>query len=467
MVQASLAPTPRTLGPLARVALAAAAAAALVTGALNVRPWFDPSGGAIAPVTSSAVAALVGAGERPATALDAQIAALQQTLRDGGGADKGRASVMLAQMYLQKVRETGDPSYYPKVEALFQQALAIKQDDAMAMIGLGTLALARHQFADALVWGERAKSFAPASVPVYGVIGDALIELGRYDEAVTAAQTMVDLRPDLRSYARVSYLRELMGDRAGAIAAMEQAAIAGSSYPENVAWVQVQLGNLRFEGGDVAGAARAYDAALAAVPGYALGIAGQGKIAAAEGELGRAASLYSQAVRTIPLPEFLTAYGDVLTAWGRPAEAATQFALVSAIQQIYAASGVDTDLELALFTADYGNAADWPSAVTRARAVAAARPSIVAYDVLAWTLYKTGDFEGAAAASEQALRLGTRNALMEFHAGMIAAARADRERAIALLDGALTLNPHFSVRYAPVARETLAQLRAGDEEVAR
>jgi tetratricopeptide (TPR) repeat protein len=450
---------------LLRIAVAVVAAVVLVSGALNVRPMLDSAASAVdaQPAGPSAVDELAGIPERPQTALDERIQSLQETLRDGASYEQARASTLLGQAYLQKARETGDPAYYPKAETLFGQALDADAEEVEALVGLGTLALARHQFRDALAWGEQAVAASPYHAPGYGVVGDAQIELGRYDEAIATIQQMVDLRPDLSSYSRVSYIRELMGDREGALTAMEQAATAGSGYPENIAWVRVQLGHLRFDGGDLAGAEHEYLTALAALPDYAPAVAGQARIAAAQGDLDRAADLYAQAVRTIPLPEFVVAYGDVLMAAGDPDEAAAQYALVAAIQQINASNGVDTDLELALFTADHGTAEELAGAVEQARAAVAARPSVVAWDVLAWTLYRNGDLDGAAEASEQALRLGTRAALMQFHAGMIAAARGQRADAIDHLESALALNPHFSVRYAPEARATLEQLRA--EEV--
>ena len=462
MTRTSPHPKTQAVGPFPRLLIAVLAAVALISGVLNIRPLLESvsGAGAFAPAGPSAIEALIGAPERPQTGLDSRIRSLQETLRGDDERAMGPAATMLGQAYLQKARETGDPGYYPKAEALFQQALASDGDDVDAIVGLGTLALARHQFAVALDWGEQARALAPYHAAAYGVIGDAQVELGRYDEAIETVQAMVDLRPDLSSYSRVSYLRELMGDREGALVAMEQAATAGSGYVENVAWVRVQLGNLRFDGGDLAGAASEYAAALAALPGYAPGLAGQARVAAAGGDLDRAAELYAKAVRTIPLPEYVVAYGDVLTAAGRQDEAAAQYALVAAIQQLYAANGVDTDLELALYTADHGRPEDVPGAVQQARAQVDVRPSIVAWDVLAWTLYRSGDLDGAAEASKEALRLGTRNALMQFHAGMIAAARGETAQAITFLETALELNPHFSVRYAPEARATLERLRA-------
>src|SRR5215204_457665 len=244
----------QAVGPFPRLLIAVLAAVALISGVLNIRPLFESvsGAGAIAPSGASPIEALVGAPERPqTTGLDNRIQSLQETLRGDDERAMGPAATMLGQAYLQKARETGDPGYYPKAEALFQQALASDGDDVDAIVGLGTLALARHQFSGALDWGEQARALAPYHAAAYGVIGDAQVELGRYDEAIETVQAMIDLRPDLSSYSRVSYLRELMGDREGALVAMKQAATAGSAYVENVAWARVQLGNLRFDGGDL------------------------------------------------------------------------------------------------------------------------------------------------------------------------------------------------------------------------
>jgi tetratricopeptide (TPR) repeat protein len=268
---------------------------------------------------------------------------------------------------------------------------------------------------------------------------------------------MVDLRPDLASFARVSYLRELTGDTPGAIDAMGRAAAAGAARAENVAWTQVQLGNLAFNSGDLDGAEADYNASLVTLEDYVYGIAGLGRVAAARGDYPTAIQHYSDATKRMPLPEFVIALGEVYQASGQPAEAAKQYDLVQAMIQLYAQNGVDTDVELALFLADHGP--DRNAAVDKARAGYGKRPSIKAADVLAWSLYKAGKYEEARSYSQQALHLGTKDANMLFHAGMIAAALGDDPTATAYLQQALAINPSFSPLNAPIARETLARLQ--------
>jgi len=137
-----------------------------------------------------------------------------------------------------------DPAHYARAEDLFRRVLTVAPRDIDATIGLGTLALARHDFRAALRIGRAARGLAPALARPYAVLVDAEVELGRYADAGRSLQQMIDLRPNLASYARVSYFRELHGDLDGALRAMALAVSAGGQVPENVAYVQTLLGDL-------------------------------------------------------------------------------------------------------------------------------------------------------------------------------------------------------------------------------
>jgi tetratricopeptide (TPR) repeat protein len=384
-----------------------------------------------------------------------RVETLQEQLKQNP--DDQRAYVLLGAAYLQKVRETGDPIYYSKTEQALGRALDLQPDDFAAMIQMGALSLARHQFREALDWGEKAHAISPGTALIYGVIGDAQIELGQYDAALETFQTMVDLRPDLSSYSRASYIRELRGDVEGAIEAMQRAVQAGGPNAENTNWTRVQLGNLYFNSGNLAKAEAQYNQALALYPGYIHAIASLARVHAARGEYDEAIQLYTDATNRIPLPEYVIALGDVYEAAGRNQEAQKQFDLVRAMERLYAANGVDTDLEMALFNADHDQ--NLNETLALARKAFANRPSIYGADVLAWTLYKTGNYTEAHKYSEEALRLGTKDALKLFHAGMIALKLGDKVKASEYLEQALTINPHFSILYADEARRTLETLQ--------
>jgi len=371
--------------------------------------------------------------------------------------DDVQALDTLAAAYLQRVREVGDPSFYPKADDLLQSALRLAPHDPEATLLSGTLALARHRFTDALSWGRRAVALDPHGAGPLGVVTDALVELGRYDDAVAAVQQMVDIRPDLASYSRVSYLRELHGDIDGAITAMRMAVTAGGPVPENVAYVEVLLGNLFFNRGDLAAAEAQYQAALRDDPSYVHAQAALARVRAAQGRMIDAASLYRTAITTYPLPQYVIALGDVLAASGDVPGAAQQYDLAAAEQTLLSsAGGVDVDQELALFDADHHR--DLAAALDAAQRAMRDRPSVQSADVLAWTLYQSGAARAALAASQQAHRLGTRDALFFFHTGMIEKALGMTAQARADLGTALAINPHFSILQSDVARSMLEGL---------
>jgi tetratricopeptide (TPR) repeat protein len=384
------------------------------------------------------------------------IANLQERIRRNPNDTTSYAQLGLA--LLQRVRETADPLLYAQAESAFAEALKRDPNQFDAMVGQGSLELSRHHFADALRWGERARAANPFSARPYGIIGDAQIELGQYDAAVVTIQKMVDTRPDLNSYSRVSYIRELKGDGNGAIQAMQTAVEAGGQISESTLWTQVQLGHLYFNRGDLAAAEQAYALALQARPDYIYAQAGIAKVRAAQGHDDQAIRAYQGIVKRLPLPEFVIALGDLYEVAGKPTEANRQFDLVRAMQKLNAGAGMDVDMELALFDADHG--ADPPATLTRARGAYERRPSIYAADALAWALYRTGDYTAARRYSQEALHLGTRDAALYYRAGMIAQALGDRTAARDYLTQALAINPYFSVRYAPLARKALEQLRS-------
>lgn len=365
------------------------------------------------------------------------------------------AYTQLGLAYLQKARETADPSYYQKAEQALNTVLAHEPGDYVALGALGELALARHDFAHALELGEKARGLNPRRAYAYGVIADAQVELGQYDDAVATVQQMVELRPDLSSYSRVAYLRELHGDMDGAIEAMQWALAAGGPALENTLWTQVQLGHLYFNTGRLDQAEAEYRQALERAPNYVHPLAGLARLAAARGHLSEAIQLYTRVTQHLPLAEYVIALGDVYTAAGQAPQAQQQYDLARAIDQLYRANGVNTDLELALFQAEHGDAAE---AVKRARAAYAERPTVFAAEVLAWALHQAGDSAAALPYAQTSLRLGSQDALRLFRAGLIHYHLGQVAEAQKLLEAALDLNPQFSLRYAETARQTLTQI---------
>ena len=416
-----------------------------------------------APTPDGAIqAALYSDAPAAAAFTDRLVASLQDHLRLSPADERGYATLGAA--YLQKARESGDSAYYGKAEAVLQKAVALQPTDFEALASLGVLALARHQFREGLDYGQRARALNAYNARALGVIVDAQVELGDYPEALRSMQSMVDLRPDMGSYARVSYLRELHGDPAGALSMMRQAVESGSGVPENLAWTHTHAGLLLFNSGDLDGAQREYEDALQASPAYVPARAGQARVEAARGDLEGAIALYADVTRVMPLPEYVIALGDSYVRAGRAADAAGAYDLVRAIAQLQRANGVDIDLEMALFEADHfgtnGSAADAGTvAVAHARQAYTNRPTIYGADVLGWALYQAGQIGEAKRWADSALKLNTQDALLWFHAGMIEARLGNRAAAREKLSHALQLNPYFSLLWSGTARETLARVQ--------
>ena len=357
--------------------------------------------------------------------------------------------------YQLRWRETADASYLPRSELALRRAIRFGTEDADAVLGLGSLALIRHEFREALVYGEQARRLLPGSARPYGVIGDALVELGRYDAAFAAFDRMVSIKPSLASYARVAYARELTGDLAGAASAMRLALEASGGEPEPTAWALVELSKLQLSLGRAGVADREASSALEAFPGYPNARIQLAHVDAVRGRFGAAVGQARRAADAIPTAQAVSLLADLLERTGRKAEARRQRATVGVVEQLLRASGVRVDLESAVYRAD--NRIRPAETVELARKARAARPSIYGDDALAWALARAGRCDEALPLAARALRLGTRDPLLFFHRGYAEGCAGNRAAMRTWYARALGVNPEFSVRWAPVARSALTQ----------
>jgi tetratricopeptide (TPR) repeat protein len=419
----------------------------LVGGVLAESPSAGPSPAAPAALAERALGGTAGGVSAGA------VAALEQQARV-----TPRDPELLVQLgfaYQLRWRETGDAGFLPRSETALRRALRARPQEANAVLGLGSLALIRHEFRAALVEGQRARRLLPGSARPFGVIGDALVELGRYPQAFAAFERMVSLRPSLASYARVAYARELVGDREGALAAMRLALDAAGGQPEPTAWALVEVAKLERALGRRDGARRHARGALRAVPGYPSARLELARIEAADGRTERAVDQARRAADALPTSQALSLLADLLDRSGRDAQAARQRATVGVVDRLLAANGVRVDLESALYRAD--NLIRPLETIELARRARAARPSIYGDDALAWALARAGRCEEALPLARRALRLGTEDPLLHFHLGYAQGCAGDPAALRRSYLQAFALDPEFSVRWAPVARAVLAR----------
>src|SRR6266581_2824273 len=354
--------------------------------------------------------------------------------------------------YQQRGRETGDPTYYRLSGEALHRAAAAGGPLPLIAQGEASLANTRHRFRDGLRLAREAIGLDPESGSAYGALGDALLNLGRYRQAFKVYDRMALKAPGIASFTRVANARELIGRPKAAVAADELALEADATIPEQIAWTMTQIGNVDFNMGRLGAAAKAYRRALRRFPAYVHAEVGLARVEASEGHYGEAIARLRRAVTALPIPAYVIWLGDILHVSGHEAAARREYALVGAIEKLFAANGVRTELQTAVFDLDHDrNVAD---ALARARTAYESAPSIYAEDALSWGLYRDGSCDEARTHSARALRLGTRDALLVFHRAMIerclgsASARSWFRRALAI-------NPYFSFLWAPVARTEL------------
>ena len=355
---------------------------------------------------------------------------------------------VLATQYMQRARETGDVADYRRAEAAAATSLELApQDNYAGLINMASVRLVQHDFAAAALRGREAMALKPNEAAPYGLLADAMVGVGQYDKASDLLASAVEVEAGLPVLSRLAHLAFLRGDEFNAVDFWRQAIDRGEGLPqENLAWAHVQLGETYFAVGELSKAAREHEAALEGYPDYAPGLAGLGRVRAAQLRFDDAIDLYLRAVARLPRPQYVSALGDVYAVLGRQAEAEEQYALVEAIAGLYRSNGINTDLEIAAYYADHDIEPEL--ALEMARAAYEAAPGVYAADALAWALYRNGRYEEAATYSAEATALGTPEPSFYYHAALVSEALGDTRTALEYSRRLGELNPRFSPLHA-------------------
>jgi tetratricopeptide (TPR) repeat protein len=348
--------------------------------------------------------------------LKARIAEMEQQLlakpRDLG------ASVLLADALLRQARATGESRPAGRAAWVLEHTLDDNPGSYDALRLLGAVDLSLHRFAAARDVARRTRDMRPDDAWNYGVMGDALLELGDYDEAFAAFDRMMQLRPGPTAYARVSYAREIRGDLTGALAAMQMAyASTPPQDPEAQAWYATQLGELQLKLERPDAAEREFRHALFAFAHYPLAEAGAGKARLAQGDCDGALHIFLEQMRRAPTLDLAARIGDLYAAMNSPGEAEHYYELA---EDLAGPAPSQTEALLALFLADHDR--KLAEAVTLAERIASIRQDIVTDHALAWAYFKVGRVIDAATFIDRALRTGSRDSALLSHAATIHAA---------------------------------------------
>jgi len=430
-------------------------AAALVAGAsyLLARP---ESGrvpdlvAAEARVSSSAVAEPVGRAE--SAEVERLIRAFEARIRDHTDPIDYK---FLGRLYLERARSTGDVASYASAESAFARAVELAPD-AEALVLLGTVRYATHDFAGALDLAAGVYARDSSELVALLLVADAELELGRYAEARATYASLAKKLPGTGAIeARLARLAFLSGaPDAESLAAIAQAdALKQGAFGPSLAWYAHLRAQIAFDSGDYQGSLEQERQAVEIAPGYHVAHAGVGRALAALGDLDGAIGEYEKAIAVVPLPEYLAALGDLRTLRGDTVGADQAYATVDVIARLSPLGRRLYDRQLALFYLDHDQ--NLGTALDIARASEAARPDIYGEDTLAWALYKNGSFAAARVASDRARALGTPDARLLYHAGLISIALGESDRGRTELDTALTRAPGFDPLQAIRARAAL------------
>jgi tetratricopeptide (TPR) repeat protein len=369
----------------------------------------------------------------------------------------------LGELYVRRGRLTGDVATYARAEEALSRALDIYPDDPEARGLLASVRFITHDFTGAERLAENLLAEDPDDLGALAVAGDARLELGDYVGASAAYDELARRLPRAAAVsvrrARLAFLLGDMGAARGLARAAERSAEGAGLAGPDLAWYRCFRAQLEFDAGRYRAAEEFYRAAVRLAPRYNVPRAGLARSLAAVGMIDAAIRHYRRAVELLPEPAYLAALGDLYTLGGDEGLARRQYDTVEAIATLARVNRQVYNRQLAVFYADQDVRAR--DALALAERELRVRRDVYGWDAYAWTLYRLGRYEEARAAADEALRLGTRDARLLYHAGMISAALGEEDRARDELEGALQISPSFDPLQVAVAREALRGLGDG------
>ncbi|MBA2612051.1 MAG: tetratricopeptide repeat protein [Bacteroidetes bacterium] len=357
-----------------------------------------------------------------------------------------KSMLSLSQAYIQEGRETGDHGYYDKAALeLLDKIITEQPNNFDAMCCKATVLLSQHHFAEGLELAQKTLPLNPNSAFIYGILCDANLELGNYDNAVKMCDKMISVRPDIRSYSRVSYLREIYGDTPGAIGAIKMAVAAGYPGLEQTEWTRCILAHLYENVGSLDSAEVQYKIALQERPNYAFAIAGLGRIEKAKGNYKEAIAYYEKAKGLITEYSFSDELTDLYRLNGETEKANETAKEVinmlgpNANVEGESGHGHYADKELAYA---YLKINDVDNALKHALVEYERRPqNIDVAETLAWVEYKKGEFAEANKHITTALKTNSQNPTLMCRAGLIKIKAGETEKGKAFIKKALSADP--------------------------
>lgn len=434
------APSPESNTPPRRTRRTAIIAGGLVlgiaivaAGAFGFRRDDAPTPAAtpVVDVRLGGVTARIGAGS-----IAEMVAQLEARVEAFPNDDVALATLGIA--YVEQARITGDPTRYGLADGVLASSFDANDDDNfLAYAGLAAVAAARHDFATAERHALSGLDINPANATLWGVLSDAQIQLGKYDDGFASVERMGDLVPDIASITRSAYVAELTGDSEETRRLMQRA-LDEAFTGDDRAFALFQLGELKLGEGEPNQALGYFLDALEASPNDISALSGKAHALGQAGQIQTAAANYELLLERAPLADFMIEYGEFLDANGQTDEAEAWYDQARAQIEIDRANGVQPDAALIFFETDHG---DPGKALAMAEAAVEDRPFFELHEAHAWALYRNDRLADAAAAIEHAGEIGIQDPELHIRAALIHHALGDDEAAQAELATATQINP--------------------------